>query len=336
LWGALEEAIHSQALAARAQSALASFRNLTQRIARAAATLPLPDVIRLILDETGYRDILLQEKTPESETRLENLDELISAATEAAERGESVSDFLDHAALVAETDAYDQTAAVTLMTLHNAKGLEFPTVFIAGMEKGLFPHSRSAVSPEALEEERRLCYVGMTRARKRLILTWAKYRRRFGGYEMERSMPSCFLSEIPPELIAEIGKREEAAEIDLLAERYDVQQAARRNTFTGKTVNSLENITQYFAERGMNFNGPKPAQSTPPKPSPPQNTHKPTPPPRSLQRAARTGMTVDHPKYGRGTVVRREGEGEDAKIIVNFARHGLKKLVEKYAGLKRD
>jgi DNA helicase II / ATP-dependent DNA helicase PcrA len=337
LWAALEEAIGSQTLAARAQSALVSFRNLMQKIAEAAGTLPLPDVIRFILDETGYRDILLQEKTPESETRLENLDELVSAATEAAERGESVSDFLDHAALVAEVDAYDQTAPVTLMTLHNAKGLEFPTVFIAGMEKGLFPHSRSAVSPEALEEERRLCYVGMTRARKRLILTWAQYRRRFGGYDMERSTPSCFLGEIPRELIVEIGKREQAAEIDLFAERYDVQQAARRNTFTGKPVNSLENIAQYFAERGMSFNGPKPvAQSAPPKPSPSQNVYKPAPPPRSPQRAARTGMTVDHPKYGRGTVVRREGEGEDAKIIVNFPRHGLKKLVEKYAGLKRD
>jgi DNA helicase II / ATP-dependent DNA helicase PcrA len=336
LWGAIEEATKSQTLGARAQSALVSFRNLMQKISAAADTLPLPDVIRFILEETGYRDILLQEKTPESEARLENLDELISAATEAAERGESISDFLDHAALVAEADAYDQTAPVTLMTLHNAKGLEFPTVFIAGMENGLFPHSRSAVSPEALEEERRLCYVGMTRARKRLILTWAKKRRRFGGYDPEDSVPSRFLREIPRELIVEIGKREEAVEIDLLAERYDVQQAARRNTFTGKTVNSLENIAQYFEERGMSFNGPKPAQSAPPKPSPPQNTHKLAPPSRSPQRAARTGMTVDHPKYGRGTVVRREGEGEDAKIIVNFARHGLKKLVEKYAGLKRD
>ncbi|HEY7386882.1 MAG TPA: UvrD-helicase domain-containing protein [Bryobacteraceae bacterium] len=337
LWGALEEAIESQTLAARAQSALVSFRNLMQKISGAADTLPLPDVIRFILDATGYRDVLLEEKTPESETRLENLDELISAATEAAERGETVSDFLDHAALVAEADAYDQSASVTLMTLHNAKGLEFPIVFIAGVEKGLFPHSRSAVSPEALEEERRLCYVGMTRARKRLILTWAQYRRRFGGYDMERSTPSCFLSEIPRELIVEIGKREQAAELDLFAERHDVQQAARRNTFTGKTYNSLENISQFFGDRGMKFNGPKPAgQSAPPKPSAPQNAHRPAPPARPPQRAARTGMTVDHPKYGRGTVVRREGEGEDAKIIVNFQHHGLKKLIEKYAGLKRD
>ncbi len=160
---------------------------------------------------------------------------------------------------------------------------------------------------------------------------------------MERSTPSCFLSEIPRELIVEIGKREEAAEIDLFAERYDVQQAARRNTFTGKTYNSLDNISQFFGERGIKFNGPRPpgqstpaAQSAPPKPAAAQNISRPAPPPRPPQETARTGMTVDHPKYGRGTVVRREGEGEDAKIVVNFPRHGLKKLVEKYAGLKRD
>jgi len=280
--------------------------------------------------------MLEQEKTPEAETRLENLNELLTAAVEGAERGESISDFLDHAALVAEADAYDQTAPVTLMTLHNAKGLEFPIVFIAGMEQGLFPHSRSNVSPEALEEERRLCYVGMTRARKRLILTWAKYRRRYGAREAEQSVASCFLKEVPRELLVELGKRERASEIDLFAERHDVQAAARRNTFTGKTVNSLDNISQFFGERGMTFNGPKPPASKSPAPAG-------TRPVQSAGQArnvplkpARTGMTVDHPKYGRGTVVRREGEGDDAKITVNFPGIGLKKLVEKYAGLKRD
>ena len=131
-----------------------------------ASTSALPDLVRFILDRTGYRRMLQQEKTPEAETRLENLEELVNAAAEAAERGESVSDFLDHAALVAEADAFDERAPVTLMTLHNAKGLEFPVVFLTGMELGLFPHSRSMNSEEALEEERRLCYVGMTRARQ--------------------------------------------------------------------------------------------------------------------------------------------------------------------------
>jgi DNA helicase II / ATP-dependent DNA helicase PcrA len=336
LWDGLERTIESGQLATRAQSALVNFRNLIRELAGAAVSRPLPEVMSFILERTGYRQMLDQEKTPEAETRLENLDELISAATEAAERGETISDFLDHAALVAETDTYDRTAPVTLMTLHNAKGLEFPTVFIAGMEHGLFPHSRSAVSPEALEEERRLCYVGMTRARKRLFLTWAKWRRRFGGREPEQTIRSCFLKEIPENLLVPLGTREEPGELDLFAERHDVRQSARRNTFTGKTYNSLENISQFFGERGIAFQAPKPPtpQNSPSRP--PQARSTPRPAATGSGKAARTGMIVEHPLYGRGTVVRREGEGDNAKITVNFQGHGLKKLVEKYAGLKRD
>jgi DNA helicase-2/ATP-dependent DNA helicase PcrA len=229
------------------------------------------------------------------------------------------------------------------MTLHNAKGLEFPVVFLSGLEQGLFPHSRSMNSEEALEEERRLCYVGMTRARKRLILTWAKYRRRFGGGEQERSVASWFLNEVPAHLIVNLGPQDDAGEVDLVAERYDVRQSARRNTFTGKTYNSLDNINQFFGERGLPFNGPKPGsqQKSPPQPLPrPGQTGmpltKPLPQVMPPRKGSRPGMTVEHPKYGTGTVVRREGDGEDAKITVNFPRYGLKKLVEKYAGLKRS
>jgi DNA helicase-2/ATP-dependent DNA helicase PcrA len=321
------------------------FRNLIQELSLVASQSSLPDLIRFILDRTGYKKMLQLEKTPESETRLENLDELINAAAEAHERGESVGDFLDHAALVADADAYDEQAPVTLMTMHNAKGLEFPLVFLSGMELGLFPHSRSQDSEAALEEERRLCYVGMTRARKRLILTWAKYRRRFGGGEQERSTPSYFLSEVPEPLIMNLGPRDEAGEVNLHAERYDVRQSAKRSTYTGKTYNSLDNISQFFGERGMPF---KPAAAQPPKPdlrTPPQYPRPVGSPPLPRQappaqpaarKGARTGMVVEHPKYGTGTVVRREGDGDDAKITVNFPRYGLKKLIEKYAGLKRN
>jgi DNA helicase-2/ATP-dependent DNA helicase PcrA len=344
LWGAIASIIDGQQLSTRSQSSLVTFRNLIQEMALVASSEPLPDLIKFILDRTGYRKMLEQEKTPEAEARQENLDELITAAAEAVERGETLWDFLDHAALVAEADAYDEKAPVTLMTLHNAKGLEFPVVFIAGMELGLFPHSRSMNSEELLEEERRLCYVGMTRAQKRLVLSWAKYRRRFGGGEQERSTPSWFLGEVPENLIVNLGPQDEPGEVDLTGERWDVRQSARRNTYAGKTYNSLENISQFFSERGIAFNSPRPAP--PPKPSPRQAPvipprpalpsrplPAPAPPPR---RVARTGMTVEHPKYGKGTVVRREGEGENAKITVNFPHHGLKKLVEKYAGLKRD
>jgi DNA helicase-2/ATP-dependent DNA helicase PcrA len=280
--------------------------------------------------------MLQQEQTPDSEARMENLDELINAATEAAERGESIADFLDHVALVSDADNVDEQSPVTLMTLHNAKGLEFSLVFLSGLEHGLFPHSRSATSEEALEEERRLCYVGMTRARKRLILTWAKYRRRFGGGEQERSAPSGFLSEVPEHLIADLSPRDDVGEVNLYAERHGVRESAQRNTFTGKTYNSLENISQFFGDRGLPFSANRQAAPTPQLPRPPIPAKPlPTAPP-PQRRAARTGMTVQHPKYGTGTVVKREGEGDDAKITVNFPRFGLKKLVEKYAGLKRD
>jgi DNA helicase-2/ATP-dependent DNA helicase PcrA len=370
LWDAIGQMVDDQTLPTRSQSALSAFRSLVQELSLVANTAPLPELVKHILDRTGYRKMLEQEHTPESQTRLENLDEMLNAAAESSERGESVGDFLDHTALVADADNFDETSTVTLMTLHNAKGLEFPLVFLSGMELGLFPHSRSMNSEEALEEERRLCYVGMTRARKRLILTWARHRRRFGGGEQERSTPSWFLNEVPEHLIANLGPQEDAGEVDLFGERYEVRQTARRNTFTGKTYNSIDNISQFFGDRGMKFNAPSGRPSNPgarpgspppvqrpghlpprpaappagqrpnaappilPRPSAPVKPLPPAPPP--VRRGTRPGTVVDHPKYGTGTVVRREGEGDDAKITVNFPRFGLKKLVEKYAGLKRN
>jgi DNA helicase-2/ATP-dependent DNA helicase PcrA len=174
----------------------------------------------------------------------------------------------------------------------------------------------------------------MTRARKRLVLTWAKFRRRFGGGEQERSMPSGFLAEVPAHLITDLSPQDDAGEVDLYAARHSVRQAAQRNTFTGKTYNSLENISQFFGERGLPFNAGRPAAPQLPRPPVPTAPLPAAPPP--VRRSARAGMTVMHPKYGAGMVVRREGDGDDAKITVNFPRYGLKKLVEKYAGLKRD
>jgi DNA helicase-2/ATP-dependent DNA helicase PcrA len=336
LWNAVSRMIDQQLFPARAQSALEAFRSVIQDLSLRLASEPLPDAIRYMLDRTGYGKMLEQEGTPESEGRLENLAELVNAAAEAADREETLGDFLDHAALVADADAVDENAQVSLLTLHNAKGLEFPIVFLAGMEEGLFPHQRSMASVAALEEERRLCYVGMTRAEKRLYLTWAKYRRRFGGGEQERTVPSRFLSEAPADLIVNLGDDDRVPQVDLHAERFQVRQSAERNTFTGKTYNSLENISQFFQERGVAFPArnaaPAPGQRPPGPVAPPARPAAAAAP---VRKAARTGMTVEHPKYGTGTVVRREGEGEDAKITVSFPRYGLKKLVEKYAGLKR-
>jgi DNA helicase-2/ATP-dependent DNA helicase PcrA len=219
---------------------------------------------------------------------------------------------------------------------------------MAGMEEGLFPHSRSiSTSESALEEERRLCYVGMTRAEKRLFLSWARYRRRFGGGEQERSIPSRFLDEVPEHLVLKLGEDDSVPQVDLYAERWDVRQSAKRNTFTGKTYNSLENISQFFSDRGMPIPVPPPSTAAkplvanpaaPPHVVPrPATPAKPLPPaPPAAPRKIRAGMMVEHPTYGTGMVVRREGDGDNAKITVSFPHHGLKKLVEKYAKLKRS
>jgi DNA helicase II / ATP-dependent DNA helicase PcrA len=298
--------------------------------------------------------MLKTDMSPESESRLGNLEELVNAAVEATERGETAADFLDHAALVSESDALDEQAAVSLLTIHNAKGLEFPNVFIAGLEEGIFPHSRSLNLQAGIEEERRLCYVGMTRAQKRLYLTSARYRRRFGGAQPEVCLPSRFLNEVPPSLRERLSpyKAPHTDEVELFAEQYDVRESVKRNLYTGRTYNSVENIAQFFSERGMappsGFtrapqNGPPgaaarnpadvptnqaPARQSPSRPLP-QN-------PSSSTRRVRTGATVHHPKYGRGTVLRREGDGEDAKLTISFPGYGLKKIVEKYAGIKLD
>jgi DNA helicase-2/ATP-dependent DNA helicase PcrA len=302
---------------------------------------------------------LKADTSPEAETRAGNLEELVNAAVEATERGETAADFLDHAALVADADSVDEQAVVSLLTIHNAKGLEFSNVFLAGMEEGLFPHSRSLTSEAAMEEERRLCYVGMTRAEKRLYLTYARYRRRFGGGQPEVCLPSRFLNEVPAglrERISPYGAQVTRDEVDLFAEQHDVRQTVKKNLYTGKTVNSVENIAQFFAERGM----PPPsgivkrveAQVAPAAPVVKSAPAAAVPPPIVAPRAPvaaqrpmfgakktagfASGSTVNHPKYGRGTVLRREGDGEDAKLTISFPGYGLKKIVEKYAGIKVD
>ena len=170
-----------------------------------AATLP--ELIRFLIDRTGYIKALETEGSPEAFSRIENLKELANAAHDAEARGETLAEFLDHAALASDTDQFDPDSRVTLMTLHAAKGLEFPLVFLAGLEEGLFPHSRTLNNPDELEEERRLCYVGMTRAMNSLILTRAHYRRRYGNDAPEMSIPSRFLEEVPSQLVENLGGR---------------------------------------------------------------------------------------------------------------------------------
>src|SRR6202142_1303089 len=329
MWDALGRMLDENAFSTRAGAALADFRKLIEELRQSAATQKLQETVRQILDRSGYMKMLEAGKDPDSETRVENLSELENAAIEAAERGEGVTEFLDHAALVSEADGIDDTAQIRLMTVHNAKGLEFPVVFVAGLEDGLFPHSRSLESETAMEEERRLCYVAMTRAEKRLILTWARERRRFGGGMAEPSVPSRFLSEIPKERTERLGGAAPAArEVDLYADRYVVREAARKNTYTGKTYNSLENISEFFA-------APGPPPVVPPAAVPVAAAPRVSAPARPGKKYA-VGSSIEHPRYGRGTIVRREGDGDDAKITISFPGYGLKKIVEKYLGLTHE
>jgi DNA helicase-2/ATP-dependent DNA helicase PcrA len=294
-------------------------------------TRPAAESLQAVLERTGYRKMLEEEGTEESRARLANLDELVNAAADASERGEGIRDFLDHAALVSDADSADERAPVSLLTMHNAKGLEFPVVFLAGLEEGLFPHSRSLDSEGAMEEERRLCYVGMTRAETKLHLSWARFRRRYGGGQPEQSIPSRFLKEVPAALMERV--RGDQGHVDLYAERYAVRDAAQRNLYTGKTYNSVENIRQFFAEKGMpapqGLGAANAATANSQRPVSPQ-------PVKKAVKKFGPGSTIEHAKYGRGTVLRLEGSGEDTKVTVNFPGYGLKKLIAKYAGIKLD
>src|SRR5579884_3350352 len=199
---------------ARAGTPLRGFQELVLRLQYALQEQEPSAFVRTVLEESGYLHMLKDRNTPEDVARIENLEELTRAVAESMEAGESFTDFLDAAALVSDADSYEGKPGVTLITLHSTKGLEFDHVFLTGMEEGVCPHSRSLNEDKGIEEERRLVYVGMTRARKSLTLTRAVYRRVFGNEQQTRAgLPSRFLAEIPSELVdtargslAEIGQ----------------------------------------------------------------------------------------------------------------------------------
>jgi DNA helicase-2/ATP-dependent DNA helicase PcrA len=308
------------------------------------------ELLKFLIDRTGYIKQLEEEDTPEAFSRIENLRELVNAAMDSRDRGETLDEFLDHAALVSDADQYDERAQITLMSLHAAKGLEFPLVVLAGMEEGLFPHSRTLLEPDSIEEERRLCYVGMTRAMDTLILSRAVYRRRYGTDMPEASVPSRFLEEVPPQLIEELGGSRRSAsragagssvgtggrstgrssapqngesthysyEDEDQSVSWNPTRVKPKTATPLRNYNSIDNIAEFFASRGKKFSVPK------------LQTEAPT-----GRRGFRPGQKVKHPKYGEGTVYQREGDGEDAKITVQFPRFGLKKLVERYAQLEQ-
>lgn len=198
LWAGLKDVLSSEGLPARTRAALLRFVSLIEELTDLQASIGPGALVETVIEKTGYEELIDQEPSPVREDRLQNLKELRTAATDFEERdGLGLREFLDRTFLLADTDSIRDDAPVLLMTLHAAKGLEFDTVFLVGMEEGLIPHMRAVQDPGQMEEERRLCYVGMTRAKNRLVLTRARERSYFGDRRV--TLPSRFLSEIPPE-----------------------------------------------------------------------------------------------------------------------------------------
>jgi DNA helicase-2/ATP-dependent DNA helicase PcrA len=319
LWEAIESLMTNPA-STRAVAPLRAFRELIAGMGQAYVDKAPADFLRHLLEETGYMPMLRDRNTPDDVSRMENLEELVRAVAESQDRGESFTDFLDAAALVSDADAYEDKPGVTLITLHSTKGLEFDHVFLTGMEDGICPHSRSLNEDQGIEEERRLVYVGMTRAKKSLTLTRALYRRIFGNeQQMRASLPSRFLGEIPSELVE--TARGSMGEIGQ-SRRYEPDPEY-----------------SYSAEEFL-----RRARGTPPPAGPRNTPRKPSATTRSfsvpkIKRGANAdpllGQKVRHPDYGVGTVVGVEGEDDDRRLSVSFPGRGTKKFIERFAQLQQ-
>jgi DNA helicase-2/ATP-dependent DNA helicase PcrA len=325
-------------LGPRAISALKTFRKIVNDLAglsepetAAKSSSPVSDIVRAAIIETNYENALRSERTDEAEGRLENLQELVNAAVDYDEQGvEGLREFIDHSALVSDQDDYKRDAPVTLMTAHSAKGLEFPLVFIVGLEDGLFPHSRSATDRAELEEERRLAYVAMTRAERYLYVTHAMKRRVYG--EELASEPSPFLNEMPIEMLEDLSLGKSWLSFARGSSAIDYEQGEYKKDkkkYMGKTYDSADSIAEFFNQRNRQL-----SQTPEPRPAPkPASRQASTP---TVAAGEFTpGSYVKHSKYGRGLVLRREGAGESTKLTVSFPGYGQKKLVEKYAGLEK-
>ncbi|HMM80140.1 MAG TPA: 3'-5' exonuclease [Pyrinomonadaceae bacterium] len=312
---------------------------------------PVSDMVVAAIEDTGYAASLRTEGTDEAAARLENLEELVNAAVDYDKsETDGLREFIDHAALTSDTDKYDSTASVTMMTVHMAKGLEFPVVFLVGLEDGIFPHSRSTNDQKELEEERRLAYVAITRAEKMLYLTHAMRRRVYG--EEIAAEPSQFLNEMPLDLIEDLSGKgswlsyakhpsTQYAKAAVGSLRGERPAAADRKQYTGKTYNSADAVSEFFKNRGGN-----PRPTTHPSPERPQPTAfdrlkatgsgRPKSASDPSGDALVPGTNVIHQKYGHGLILRREGSGENVKLTISFPGFGQKKLIEKFANLQKE
>lgn len=337
-------------LTPKAKDSLVKFKELMERLIERAheesqGEKAVSEVVIAAIENTGYGNMLRAENSDESAARLENLEELVNAAVDYDKQESSgLRDFIDHAALTSDTDKFDRNAAVTLMTVHAAKGLEFPVVFLVGLEDGIFPHARSINDPKELEEERRLAYVAITRAEKMLYITHSM-RRRVYGAEMTAE-PSQFLNEMPLDLIEDntrgsswlsfarssATKNNQYIAKALKGERTEEPKA--RSTYQGKTYNSADAIADFFKMK----KGTQPTiiKKTEEKPkriiAPPSQQNY------EIEKSGDKflpGAHVRHAKYGKGLVLRREGSGDNVKLTISFPGFGQKKLIEKFANLTK-
>ncbi len=307
-------AIDNGTLKGAAAKRVAEFIALIEEFTGLLERLPYPQLMAELIERSGYGPALKEEAEQaltndgrqEAKGRLENLEQLLAGMEEHAAAEGSLQDYLEQVALITDLDNYDpQQQRVTLMTLHSAKGLEFPVVFMTGMEEGLFPHARSGDGGEDLAEERRLCYVGMTRAMQKLYLSHARRRRVYGTHQF--NPPSRFLGEIPAQLLADQielgGSTGTAAKEHNLASLFDLAQPEKTITPSVET-------------------------SADPDPQPPAPEE-----PATEGGQLRLGSKVRHIKFGVGTVRRLEGNGDKQKVTVYFNSVGPKKLLLKFAGL---
>jgi DNA helicase-2/ATP-dependent DNA helicase PcrA len=309
VWARIVRGLRDGGFTGRAAASLAAFRDLLVSLTDMTRRESVSIAIGKMLDQTGYLQDLREERSEEAEGRVENLAELVSAAREYESRDSepSLGGFVDRLSLLSDVDEEEgsRDARVWLMTLHSAKGLEFPVVVLAGLEEGLFPHSRSSDDQEELEEERRLCYVGMTRARAQLVLTGAARRRIFGEYQS--SEPSRFIDEVPFDL---------------------VQRIAPSFSGSGSPGSYQGNFPHYEFRTnpyGRGRRGPVREES-------PRYAYEDED--QSAGLTLRLGMRVRHPQFGVGEVLSVEALDDDTKLVVRFAAVGKKTLRAKFARLE--
>jgi DNA helicase-2/ATP-dependent DNA helicase PcrA len=315
LWTVIEQELAP--LPARATKAVREFREIVADLQRAAAH-PLPELFDYLLLRTGYRRMLQESRDIQDESRLQNLEELLSSTREFSEQnpGATLGDYLDSVTLMSDVDRYQSEKGLTLMTLHAAKGLEFKVVFLAGMEEGILPHSQSRDEDDDVEEERRLCYVGMTRAREQLYCIHSLERRLHGQFR-EQS-PSPFLNEIPEAV------REEMRVGRVRPAQPSWQQ--RPYTPSPRPAQPPQRIASTANNLSSFFGGPVQLDSSAIRAATPSAA-----PSAQLKR----GQRVRHSQFGDGTILTMEGDGPDAKLTVYFDRAGSKKFIAKYAKLIR-